>query len=310
MAQLKRFDLNLFLVFATIYESGSLTAASEKLHVTQPAVSNALAKLRTAFDDPLFVRSGRGVAPTPVARRMILPIRQALDVMNNSLEGRITFEPATSTRTFQLSASDANASLLLPGLYETVRREAPNANLQCFQFPRRDLADMMQAGELDVALDVPQLTAPALRKVNLADRDLVCAMRMDHPTAKEPWTLDTFLTLDHVTVSTQRFGQSLLDMTLGQQGVHITPKVRLQHYLPAIELVANTDLVTIVPRELCIHTDLILRSLPFEKPTTGVWLYWHQTSHNDPANEWLRTKIIDHFAGLYHRADHSVASSQ
>ncbi len=289
---LTQIDLNLFVVFEAIYAEGNLTRAGEVLHVTQPAVSNALARLRENFGDPLFVRAGRGVAPTPVAENLIGPVRQALRQLQSSLDARARFEPAEARRTFDISLSDIGASLLLPGLLAELASTAPHLRLRCHQRDRREIARELAAGSLDLAIDIPALARAPLQAARLLSDRYVCVLRRGHPAARGRLSLARFLSLSHVTVSSRRAGRSYVELALARKNLQIESVLRVQHYQPAFHVVQNGDSVLAAPHSLARRYDVAVRSLPFEVPELETFLYWHRSRDGDPGHRWLRERIL------------------
>ncbi len=157
-------DLNLFRVFEAVYRAGSITHAARRLHLTQPAVSNALARLRAHFDDPLFAREGRRVVPTPYARGLAGEISRALGSLNDAVRRGHRFDPVTSTRRFVIGMRDATEFALLPRLARDVQSCGPRLSLQSTRFERGRLARQLAAGELDLAVDVPSPLATTFCK--------------------------------------------------------------------------------------------------------------------------------------------------
>lgn len=289
--QLSRFNLNLFVVFETIYREGSLTRAANILHVTQPTISNSLSQLREAYGDPLFVRSGRGVTPTPMAHRLIPAVRDSLQLMQSSLDKNFRFDVMNSNREFRLSVGDAFAAKLYRLLTPRLVKDAPGVSLVSHQYDRREIIDALASGELDLAIDIPQLSSTTLNHRFLQESDVVCGFREDHPALNHNLTLERLLALDHVTYSSRARGSSRLDLTLGRVGRRIKPKLRVQHFNTALEIVRNSDMVLIASRWLLKEHDLRIRKLPFETQPVETWLYWHRAAEDDPGNRWLRDLI-------------------
>src|SRR5262245_22883138 len=154
IVNLAQMDLNLFVVFDVVYTEANLTRASEILHVTQPAVSNALARLRDTFGDALFVRSGRRMVPTAVAQNLIGPVRESLRRLKAGTDAQFRFHPATSDRVFHLAVRDVADSIVLPALVPRLRERAPKVRLQCHELERRELEPELAAGKLDLAIDI------------------------------------------------------------------------------------------------------------------------------------------------------------
>lgn len=291
---LRTLDLNLLPVLEAIHAERSLTRASEVLNITQPAVSNALARLRTHFEDPLFVREGRGVKPTAMAEALMPAVREALDRLRAGLEPRSVFEPSRSTRVFNISARDASVFVFAPPLARRLESEAPGLRLAWSQLPRAAISTELASGRLDLAIDVGDLRGPDLQRMAIAASPYVCALAPGHPFADdEPLTPERFGALRHVAVSSRREGRSLLEeigRTLGQR---ITPVHRLVQHMPAIEIVRRTELALIAPRAVVAGSGLVVLDLPFDYPAPGSVLYWHREKAEDPALTWLRGVIAE-----------------
>src|SRR3990167_2434999 len=171
---LRALDLNLLPVLEAIYAERSLTRASESLHITQPAVSNALSRLRTHFEDPLFVREGRGVKPTAMAEALMPAVRDALDRLRAGLEPRSAFVPGRSTRVFNISARDASAFIVAPPLARRLEREAPGVRIAWSQAQRGAISTELVSGRLDLALDIPDLRGADLERSHLFSTPYAC----------------------------------------------------------------------------------------------------------------------------------------
>ena len=290
---LNKIDLNLFVVFDTIFTERNLTRAGEILHITQPSVSNALARLRKEFDDQLFVRSGKGMIPTPVARNLIGPVRQALKILQTSVEDRSKFAPQTSDKLFVLSAGDIVGSILLPELMDRITRIAPNVRIQCYQVRRTDIVSDMAAGRLDFAIDIPALANTKLAHISVLEDRYVCVLRKNHPLARQSLTLNQYLDLGHVTVSSRRSGQSYVDIALNRLGKRARNTLRVQYYQAAFHTVQNSNLVLAAPESLARRYDAEISELPFTVPPLESLLFWHKNADHDPANIWMRQMIIE-----------------
>jgi DNA-binding transcriptional LysR family regulator len=289
---LRAIDLNLLPVFEAIYVERSLTRAGEILHVTQPAVSNALARLRAAFGDPLFVRSGPGMSPTPAAQTLIGPVREALAKLRSGLEPGAGFDPGTSERTFNIAARDIAPSMLMPVLAKRLERTAPGVRIHCHQVDRGEIAAELASGRLDFAIDIPVLARPELDSAPLFSDRLVCALRRDHPKAKRALTLKVFLGLRHVAVSSRRAGRMLVDEALSRVGEKLRPVMRLPHYQPAFHVVMSSDLALVAPLSLARRYPVAIRDLPFDAAGLDLLLFWRRDAADEPANRWARGELI------------------
>ena len=189
LMRLDRFDLNLLVVFEAVYSESNLTRAGEQLNMAQPTISNAVARLRAVYGDPLFVRSGRGVAPTPLARQLIGPVRQALRQVQGTLAGTVAFEAESSERTFNLSIGEIQATSMLPPLIDVLSREAPDVRLRAFQTNRREIKDALATWAPWIWRSTfPGLSAHSLNQHQLTRGENVCVLRKGHPPC--PWRHD------------------------------------------------------------------------------------------------------------------------
>ncbi len=292
---LKKLDLNLFLVFDTIYTERNLTQAAKSLAITQPAVSNALSRLRRMFNDELFVRTSKGMLPTPIADGIAQNISAALGMLNASVLEREEFSPASAQRTYHFSMADLAEALILPRLFPYFEQQAPHLALQSYYTKRHELVRHLSRGELDFAIDVPLIEDTQVSHESLIRDDYVCAMRPDHPLASDPLTLDSYLAMRHIHVSSRRKGLGQVDMSLLKVQGERRIQLRVQHYRVAAEVVSGTDLVLTAPRFLASQYSLSLRPLPFEVPPLDLHLYWHRQSDSDPSHRWLRESLLTLF---------------
>lgn len=289
---LNKVDLNLFVVLDAIYTESSLSGAARRLYVTQPAVSAALARLRDLFGDPLFERHGRRMVPTPVTDNIIHQVRDALTLMRSSIDKTYQFNPATERRTFRLSMSDLAESIILPRLYKVFEKEAPLSRLQVVQLNRREALRSLSAGQLDFVIDVPVLPNEQLRHCPLFRGEYVAIVRENHPVLKEELTLDRYLELAHLHVSSRTSGMGYVDYALERLNVKRRIVVRTQHYLMAGKLVAETDLCATVLNYFADFPGTRMLKLPFELEHQGHHLYWHHNRDSDPAIRWIKDAIL------------------
>ena len=290
---LRSLDLNLLPVLEAVYAERSLTRASETLRITQPAVSNALSRLRAHFEDPLFVREGRGVKPTAMAEALMPAVRDALDRLRAGLEPRSAFEPSRSTRVFNISARDAGAYVIAPPLARRLQAEAPGIRIAWSQLHRAAIPTELASSRLDLAIDVPDLLGGDMQRAALHTTRYVCALASDHPFADHPLTVERFFELRHIAVSSRREGRSLVEEMARAAGRRITPVQRLPHHMPALEIVRQTHLALIAPHPITENSGLALLDLPFDYPAPSTMLYWHREKNEDPALSWLRGLILD-----------------
>jgi len=292
MMHISRVDLNLFIVFEAIYAEGSVTRASLKLNLTQPAISHALGRLRLMFDDPLFVRQGHLMVSTPLARSIIEPVRHSLRGFEVTLNKLNRFDPASTEKEFTLALRDVLESTVLPPLMVALEQDAPHARVAAVQVDRRELESELQAGTLDCAIDVLLPLGSDVRHARiLVDRTLVVARR-GHPRLQGGITLDQYLEEEHILASSRRKGPGIEDFELSRLGMQRKIRLRCQHYFAACRVVSQTDLILTMPERYARVANQQfgnqLLPLPLEMPAWDVYLYWHANVEDDPANKWLR----------------------
>lgn len=292
---LSKVDLNLFIVFDAIYTEANLTRAGQIIGITQPAVSNALARLRETFNDPLFVRTAQGMVPTPMAQNIISSVRSALALLRVSVQESRTFNPLQANKTFRISMTDLTEAVILPPLFQRLRRHAPAVVIESFLAHRRETTSDLAAGRLDFAVDAPLNTDAQVRHIKLMEDRYVCAMRQGHPLAgKASISLDEYLTLTHIHISTRRNGLGQVDLALGKIGLQRKITLRSQHYLMASNVLQQTDMVMTVPERFARRHGLHFVPLPIsELPSVETHLYWHESTEQDPANRWMREQLIE-----------------
>ncbi len=292
---LSKVDLNLFIVFDAIYTEANLTRAGQIVGITQPAVSNALARLRETFNDPLFVRTAQGMVPTPMAQNIITPVRSALQLLRVSVQESRSFVPEQATKTYRISMTDLTEAVILPHLASRIRRMAPNINIDSFLVKRRETTKELAAGRLDFAIDAPLNTDTQVRHVKLFEDHHVCVMRPGHPLAKkERITLDDYLAQSHIHISSRRNGLGHVDLALGKMGLQRRVVLRSQHYQMAPLVMESTDMVMTVHERFAKRHSLHAVALPIDDvPPIETHLFWHESTDQDPANRWMREQIIE-----------------
>lgn len=302
MRRLARFDLNLLQIFDAIHAKGGVSAAARHLNLSQPAISHALAKLRDAFDDPLFVRQGNRLVPTPAARAIAGPIRDALRGLDAALDAAGQFDPAEATREFRIGVRLSGEMPRFSSLVTRVLGEAPHVRLASLTFRRRDLVTALGNGDLDLALDVALPADDRLCRHYLGTEPLVVVARKGHPRVAGAIDLDTYLELDHVVATARTHGPGVEDMALDRMGLSRRVAVRCQHAITAWQIIASSDMLFALSRS---HAEVLnaiwpmqLVDLPLAVEPGGSYLYWHQAAEADPGLGWLRAIIVDQLGPL------------
>ena len=302
--RLGRVDLNLLVVFDAIYTERGITRAAATLHLTQPAISHSLARLRVLFKDELFAREGRAMVPTPLARNLITPVRNALRGLEVTLNELERFDPATTQKRFTVAVRDVFEAPLLPPLLREITRTAPAVDVAAVQVERRELESELASGALDAALDVLLPLSEQVRHRRIRLDRMVVVARKGHPAIKSSrgrgLSLAHYLKQDHVLVSSRRSGPGLEDVELSRQGLSRRIRLRCQHYFAACRVVSDTDLLLTMPGHYARVANQQFGNrilpLPFDMPALDAYLYWHANVDREPANRWLRDKLVAAFA--------------
>jgi DNA-binding transcriptional LysR family regulator len=292
---LSQVDLNLFVVLEAIYREGNITRAGQQLNLTQPAISHALKRLRDLLQDPLFVRQGPHMVPTPFTRNMIEQVRQALQILEVNLSASRNFVPEHARRNFHLSLWEYAEALILPSLLRRLTHAAPGMSITTLRVKRRDLETELASGSVDLAVDIPMTTSDRIRHKWLLNEPFAVISRHGHPAIADKLDLDTYLAQRHIQVSSRRQGPSLIDIELSRRGLRRHVFLRSQHSFAACMVVSKTDMLLTLPER---HAQLLNSGLmnqvhlfPLHAPRLEAHLYWHESVENDPANRWLREEI-------------------
>lgn len=296
-------DLNLFVVFEAIYCEGNITKAGSALNLSQPAVSHSLSKLRDHFDDPLFVRQGNEMRPTAVANNVVADVREALHQLQVCLAQSRQFEPSVSRKNFNISLHGALEASYLPPLMQRIKKEAPLINLQSSRrVNRSDLENKLASGDIDLAIDTLLPVSDNISHCKLGQSELVVVARKEHPDIGSTLDLDMYLAQDHVLVSSRSTGPSIEDFELGRLGLQREIGLRCQHAFSACRVIMdNNMLFTLTKTTAMMYAQLLnlaVYPLPVDLPDIDVHLYWHTNMDLEPANKWLRNKIILSTTGL------------
>lgn len=294
-----RLDLNLLRVMQAIDQEGSVTRGAQRLGLSQPAVSNALARLRAMLGDPLFVRSKDGVKATPRARRVVAALDAAMGLIRQGLRDGGDFDPATASRSFALLVSDLGEIVFLPRLLQRVQRDAPAVAVNVAQLARIGYAEALEAGLADLAVGYLAAPRSSLRSRRLFSDDFVCMVRTGHPAASAPLTLDRYLALSHVAVARRGGQEGKTTAALNTLGVQRRVALTIPHFAAAPGVIATSDLAVTVPRKMIeayAHVGVTGLPLPFAVPGLELALYWHERSQEDPANRWLRGVFVELFS--------------
>jgi DNA-binding transcriptional LysR family regulator len=291
-------DLKLLRVFDEIYRTGSLTATGERMGLSQPTVSIGLAKLRRYFRDPLFVRTSRGMQPTPHAAELLGPVRQALGLLDDALGHRASFDPQQATRPFHICMTDISQVVMLPALLNRLKQMGVPAPIEVSHISA-DTPAMLEAGEADLAIGfMPQLEAGFYQQA-LFDQNFICMVRANHPRIGSTLTLAQFTREAHIQITTSGTGHAIIDKTLEARRIGRRIAMRVPNFLGIAHIVAETDFIVTVPQLLGTvllgTANIKLCVPPVKLPSYQVKQHWHERFHQDPANKWLRALVAELF---------------
>ena len=293
---LRRYDLNLLVTLEALLEEESVTGAARRLSLSQSAVSAALDRLRSLFADPLLVRVGNRMEPTPFAKRLQGPIKTALASVSLALALPQKFDPARAKATVRVGASDYFGLLMLPSLYELLAREAPGIGVEVVPRPADGSLSRLIAGEFDLAVAVDPPEGRDLFNAPLVDERFVCVMRRDHPLARARLTVARLLDFPHVVVTAHGQSAALVDRALVVAGRRRQSPVSVPVFASAFALLAENDLLALLPERISRaqagRFGLVLRKPPIDLPGYTLSIAWHQRTAHDAAHRWVREQLL------------------
>jgi DNA-binding transcriptional LysR family regulator len=294
-------NLNLLVVFEALYEERSVSRAAARVGLSQPALSNALARLRDTFDDSLFTRTRRGMAPTPRAVELAAPVRAGLAQLRAAVAGPPAFDPASSARTFRVACTDYAEMLFAGPLLARVHRAAPEVQIvirrldRIFAAPEADL----RAGAVDAAIGFFQDASalePSTRVRELFAEENVCIARRGHPLLRSRLTAQRFAEAPQAGIFYQAETRGMVDNVLAAEGLRRRLQATTPHFLAAPHLVASSDVLACVPAGLAARfrrwLPIEVRKLPVALPPFHMRLAWHATTDDDTAQQWFRAQIV------------------
>lgn len=294
------FDLNALRLIVALDETRSVTRAAELLDMSQSGVSTALARLRQRFANPLFVRTANGMEATPRALRMALNARDILSRVKSGVLEQELFDPLVETAHFSLSMADLADIVFLPRLLSTLRSTAPHITVRSASHRKEDLHIEMEAGRVDLALGYfPEFDSDAFYQQRLYDHTYVGMLRPGHPALAAPMTSSVFVSLGHAVVMSPARANDLLERFLEHQRIKRSVVIRTPHHLSLPSIVAETDLISVVPLATGAYFAELgvveLVALPFKPPVFGVSQHWHRRNHHDLRHTWLRQQVASLF---------------
>lgn len=282
--------------------SGSLTDAAERVGLTQPAASHALARLRQQLNDPLFVRTSTGMRPTPYGARLASSVRTALEALNGAFERHTEFDPSTSRRSFNLYISDNGQLVVLPRLLARLKEIAPHVKVRARAFPPKALHASLESGDVDLAVGSFTGLVAGFKQKRLFRETYLCVVRRSHPLFKDGMTPEAFAAAPHALADEAGLAHELLDRWLNKHGVQREVKLSVPQFMVLPMVIASSDLLVLMPSRVAEQfakvLPLKLLEPPLKLPSYDIRLFWHERYHDDPANRWLRSVFVDLFSDL------------
>lgn len=298
--ELKDVDLNLLLVFNKLLAERRVSKVAEGLGMTQSGVSNALKRMRVLLGDELFVRTARGMEPTPYALRLAEPIGYALATIHDSLNETTHFEPQSSKQRFTIGMTDIGELYFLPKLMAVLRKQAPGVTVSTVRNTTVNLQDEMEAGHVDLAIGLlPQLKSGYFQR-RLFSQRYVCMFREGHPLDKDGLSVEEFCGADHVMVVSAGTGHAIVDQTIDRLGIVRNVALTVPHFVAVGHILSNSPMIATVPERYAMACEkpfgLKYVAHPLSLPEININVFWHAKFNKDPANKWLRSLIFDTFA--------------
>jgi DNA-binding transcriptional LysR family regulator len=287
-------DLNLLVVFDAVMQERNVTRAGQRLGLSQPAMSHALTRLRYMLKDDLFIRSPKGMLPTPRAEQLALPVRSALDGLQHSLEPT-QFNPSQATRSFRIAIDNYSAVVLAGLLVGRITKMAPKATFEFRPSGTLNILDLLDRGELDLAIGGFPEQGERFSRVTLLRDDFVLVLRKGHPAAgTRELSMERFATLSHLEISSVAYDTEFIDQALARQ--KLTRRIQLRApFLSAVRILIASDMVSVLQRrvaeELVRYRPLLIRPLPHSSPTLETAMIWPRWLENQPAHRWLREVV-------------------
>ena len=288
-------DLNLLTVFQTLLEECNTTRAAHRLNLTQPAVSRSLSRLRVLFNDPLFTRTPKGLAPTPRANALALQLQHTLMDISQMIEPP-EFVPAKASLTFRMATTDYGAHSLMPPVIERLRREAPGITLEMIPW-QEHFTDNLDTLDIDIATCTISTAPSAVHGRGIGTDTFVCIVSESHPLASAELTLEAYANSDHALITMGGSPKSPIDYLLEAEGLKRRIALRVPHFVAALALVANTDLLLTVPyglaRSFADHYRLKILPLPLKQAEFTYSIIWHERHIKEQSHIWFRQMIFE-----------------
>ncbi|MBB4145660.1 LysR family transcriptional regulator [Rhizobium rhizoryzae] len=294
---LNTLDLNLLKVFVAVWDLRSISAAGDRLGLTQPAISHALKRLREHFSDPLFLRVGHRMQPTDMAQRLYEPLNRALKIIAETVLNSEEFDPATSDRSFTIAMSDISEFYCLPKLLVYLQHNAPSIRIKSVQLDAQSAATSLRTGQIDLVLGyMPHLAEPDFISKFVLEDWFICLIASSHLFKSAELTQNDFSNLTFVEVATHATGYRMVDTYLTQQEVRRDVALRLEHYINVPQVIQNSQYAAIFPnsasQKVNANGDFRLLSIPFAIPRIDVKIHIHATFKQDSGIRWMQDAVV------------------
>jgi len=288
-------DLNVLVVFAAMLQHQSVTRAGQALNLSQPAMSAALAKMRIQLGDPLFVRTGHGMRPTPRALQLSEPVQKLLEIVRLDVLQQPLFDPSTARRIFTIITPDIGETVFLPKMLAYAQVNAPNICLRSVAISSEGAGEALELGKADLAIGYfPDLAKAGFFQQRLFKNSFVSIVRSEHPRVGDHLTMESFLAESHAIV--RPAGRThLFERFLDEKHIKLDVRVELSHFASLLTLISSSDLIATVPRDIG-HVFATLARVrlvdpPLQPPSFHLMQHWHSIVNSDPANIWLRQMV-------------------
>jgi DNA-binding transcriptional LysR family regulator len=300
--ELQDIDLNLLVLFNQLLVERRVSKVAENLGLSQPAVSNSLARLRKLLGDELFLRTPAGMEPTPYAEQLAESVTYALGMIHSALNERSTFDPSSSTRSFTVGMTDIGEIYFLPTLLKLLREKAPGVAFSTVRNTTANLKDELEAGKVDLAIGLlPQLKGGFFQRKLFRQR-YVCLFREGHRLDKKRISLEEFVAAEHLVVISAGTGHGKVDELLRRGGIERDVRLTVPHFVSVGHILQATDLVATVPERLAQQLvkpfGLAFVAHPAKLPEVAINVFWHAKFHKAPANQWLRSLVFETFGAI------------
>tara|TARA_Y100001936_G_scaffold254168_1_gene326245 strand:+ start:25629 stop:26672 length:1044 start_codon:yes stop_codon:yes gene_type:complete len=291
---MKNQELNLLHIFNAIMVERSITRAAERLGMTQPAVSNAVSRMRSVWNDPLFVKKGRAIAPTAFALSLWNQVRGPIDELAAAVDVQ-AFEAASSTRTFRVAVTDLILEMVWQPLVCALQRNAPGINLHAVSFSPSTAVEQLREASVDLLVGIIDEQDHSLRSHSLFSTGYVLAMRSGHPLAETEIALEQFLRARHLLATMSGDAHGVVDDALSVLGEERRIAVTVNHFSAVPELLRHSDLIAAIPEvitsDCAFREGITIAELPLSVPETAIHLAWHRRHDRDEGIAWMRQQI-------------------